>query len=140
MKIVIAEDDAVVRALLHRVAEFDRHDAFLAEDGRQALEIIEREDPDMLITDLRMPELDGFGLIDALRALPKHRRMPIICLSSVNSSEDVSALIERGISDYVLKPARPADLAQRIRAVAARERYWKANREPFAPAQSAKAG
>ena len=88
MKIVIAEDDAVVRALLYRVAEFDRHDAFVAEDGRKALEIIEREDPDMLITDLRMPELDGFGLIDAVRALPRHQQMPIICLSAVNKSED----------------------------------------------------
>lgn len=128
MKILIADDDGIVRALVNRVAEYESHDTLLAEDGRQALELIEREDPDLLITDLRMPELDGFGLIDAVRASERHQYLPIICLSSVNQRDDIESLIEKGISDYVLKPVRTADLAERIRTVTMRERHWKAAR------------
>src|ERR1700742_4620892 len=117
MKILIADDDGIVRALVTRVAEYESHDTLLAEAGRQALALIEREDPDLLITDLRMPELDGFGLIDAVRSSDKHRHLPVICLSSVSQRDDIETLIGKGISDYVLKPVRTADLAERIRTV-----------------------
>ncbi len=130
MKILIADDDEVVRTFVHRVVEQASHDALLAQDGRQALELVANEDPDLLITDLRMPELDGFGLIEAVRSKPGHETLPIICLSSVNQREDIAKLIARGISDYVLKPVRPYDLAERIRVVTARERNWKATRAP----------
>jgi DNA-binding response OmpR family regulator len=128
MKILVADDDEVVRTFVHRVVEQSQHDVLLAEDGRQALALVEREDPDLLITDLRMPELDGFGLIEAVRSSPGREGLPIICLSSVNQREDVAKLIAQGISDYVLKPVRPGELANRIRAVAYRERNWKSYR------------
>ena len=134
MKILIADDDDIVRALVHRVAAYDSHDTLLANDGRQALELAEREDPDLLITDLRMPELDGFGLIAAVRASARHQHLPIICLSSVNQRDDIESLIGKGISDYVLKPVRTADLAERIRGVAIRERNWKIRFGPRPPA------
>lgn len=132
MKILIADDDAIVRAVVVRVAEYESHDTIVAENGRQALELLERKDPDLLITDLRMPELDGFGLIDAVRASDRHRHLPVICLSSVNERSDIEALIEKGISDYVLKPVRVGDLADRIRTVSARERHWKSLRTRMA--------
>src|SRR3954468_14433393 len=103
MKILVADDDEVVRTFVYRVVEQAAHDVLLAEDGKQALSLVEREDPDLLITDLRMPELDGFGLIEAVRSSPGREGLPIICLSSVNQREDIAKLINQGISDYVLK-------------------------------------
>jgi len=128
MKILISDDDPIIRMFVRRAAEHASHDVVLAEHGRQALEMLEAEDPDLLITDLRMPELDGFGLISAIRELPRHSAMPIICLSSVNDRDEVAKLIEKGISDYVLKPVRPAEFVDRIRAVTPRARAWKAAR------------
>jgi DNA-binding response OmpR family regulator len=125
MKILICDDDEVIRAFVQRVVEHQRHDALLAANGREALEIVQREDPDLLITDLRMPDVDGAELIKAVRAIPYHEHMPVVCLSSVSSRDDVARLIQLGISDYVLKPVRPGDLAERIRAVLVRERDWK---------------
>jgi len=75
-----------------------------------------------------MPELDGFGLIKAVRELPRHTDMPIICLSSVNDRDKIASLIEQGIANYVLKPVRPADFVDRIRAVTPRALGWKASR------------
>ena len=128
MKILISDDDPIIRMFVRRAAEHASHEVVLAEHGREALELLEHEDPDLLITDLRMPELDGFGLIKAVRELPRHSEMPIICLSSVNDRDKIATLIEQGIADYVLKPVRPADFIDRIRAVTPRARGWKAAR------------
>jgi DNA-binding response OmpR family regulator len=129
MKILITDDDPIIRMFVRRAAEHISQDVVLAEHGREALALVESEDPDLLITDLQMPELDGFGLIKAVRDLPRHSDMPIICLSSVNDRDKVASLIGQGIADYVLKPVRPGDFIERIRAVAPRARAWKASRE-----------
>ncbi|HXT17249.1 MAG TPA: response regulator [Gemmatimonadaceae bacterium] len=128
MRIIIADDDEIVRAFVQRVIEHGSNDAIAAEDGREALELIKVQDPDLLITDLKMPDMDGFQLIEALRALPAHAAIPIICLTSVSDREDVARLIEMKISDYVLKPVRPFDLAERIRTVSLRTAGWKLKR------------
>lgn len=130
MKILVADDDEVVRAQIQRVAIHASHDVFHANSGAEALALIQRSDPDILITDLRLPDMDGFQLIDAVRAMPLHRRLPVICLSSVSDRDAVARMIEKGISDYVLKPVRPAELAKRIYVVAARERNWKRRTTP----------
>lgn len=130
MKVLIADDDAVVRTFVQRVVEHASHEVLLADNGREALEIAQREDPDLLITDIHMPELDGTSLIAALRALPRHARLPIICLSSMSKPEEVSRLIELRIAAYVLKPVRPTDLLARVRAVLLRDRNWKELRAP----------
>jgi DNA-binding response OmpR family regulator len=135
MKILVADDDEVVRTFVHRVVEQASHEVLLAEDGKKALTLVQSEDPDLLITDLRMPELDGFGLIEAVRSAPGREGLPIICLSSVNQREEVAKLITRGISDYVLKPVRPGELADRIRTVSLRERNWKLARSERATAR-----
>lgn len=128
MKILVVDDDEVVRVFVQRVVEHAGHDVLLAENGRDGFEVARNSDPDLLITDLQMPELDGFGLVEQLRALPQHAQLPIICLTSVNQREDVQRMINAGVSDYVLKPVRPADLAHRLRLVAQRDGSWKAAR------------
>jgi two-component system chemotaxis response regulator CheY len=128
MKILISDDDPIIRMFVRRAAEHASHEVVLAEHGREALELLEHADPDLLITDLQMPELDGFGLIKAVRENPRYSEMPIICLSSVNDRDKIASLIEQGIADYVLKPVRPADFIDRIRAVTPRARAWKAAR------------
>src|SRR5579884_2629352 len=138
MKILIADDDPIMRNFVQRIVEHASHDAVLADEGRQALDLVQREDPDLLITDLFMPELDGFGLIDAVRALPHHKNLPVICLSSANKREDIARIIALGIADYVLKPVRPFDLAERIRLVASRTHGWKTSRRKPTPAKARK--
>jgi len=138
MKILISDDDPIIRMFVRRAAEHALHDVVLAEHGREALLLLESEDPDLLITDLQMPELDGFGLIKAVRELPRHAQIPIVCLSSVNDRDKIASLIEQGIAGYLLKPVRPADLVDRIRAITPRARAWKAARENDTAAATAR--
>lgn len=129
MKTLVVDDDEIVRTFVQRVMEHSGYEVHLAEHGRQALDVIESLDPDLLVTDLNMPEMDGYELIQSVRAMPNFKHLPIICLSSVNQRGDIERLIEQGISSYVLKPVKPSDLADRIRIVASRERSWKLSRE-----------
>jgi two-component system chemotaxis response regulator CheY len=129
MKILISDDDPIIRMFVTRVAKHAAYDVVVAEHGRAALSLLESEDPDLLITDLHMPELDGFGLIEAVKGLPRFAGMPIVCLSSCNDRDQVARLIEQGIAGYLLKPVRPADFIDRLRAVAPRAQAWKAARE-----------
>ncbi|HTE45274.1 MAG TPA: response regulator [Gemmatimonadaceae bacterium] len=129
MKILVADDDSVVRTIVARVASDAGYELVEAENGLDAIEALERDDPDVLITDLRMPVLDGFELVQTVRASVAHRAMPIVCLSSVSDREAIMRLAEMGITDYVLKPIKPRDLADRLRAVVAKHGSWKAGRD-----------
>jgi DNA-binding response OmpR family regulator len=133
MKILISDDDPIIRMFVSRVAKHASYDVVVAEHGRAALSLLESEDPDLLITDLHMPELDGFGLIAAVKALPRFADMPIVCLSSCNDREQVARLIQQGIAGYLLKPVRPADFIDRLHAVAPRAQAWKAARATPTP-------
>jgi len=129
MKILIADDDPIVRAVVARVVRQSADDLIEAENGLDALQAIERDDPDVLITDLQMPVLDGFELVQTVRASLRHRTMPIVCLSSVSDRDAIARLAEMGITDYVLKPIRPRDLADRLRIVVTKHGRWKLERD-----------
>jgi CheY-like chemotaxis protein len=138
MKILIADDDPIVRAVVERVVRQLSHEALEVQGGLEALQAIERYDPDLLITDLRMPELDGFALIDAIRNSAVFKNLPIVCLSSVNERDEIARLTALGISDYVLKPMRPVELADRLRGVIQRSATWKLDRDGGSAASNAK--
>jgi CheY-like chemotaxis protein len=128
MRILVADDDAIVRAVVERVAAQASHELLQAEDGLEALRVIELEDPDLLITDIHMPVLDGFELVSAVRSSARHRAMPIVCLSAESDRESIIRLATLGITDYLLKPIRPRDLAERLTSVVARHSKWKLTR------------
>lgn len=129
MKILVADDDPLVRAVVARVASQAAYDLVEAENGLVALDSVERDDPDVLITDLRMPVLDGFELVQTVRASARHRAMPIMCLSAVSDRDAITRLAEMGITDYILKPIRPRDLADRLQAVVTKYAEWKIARD-----------
>ena len=128
MRILVADDDAIVRSVVQRVVAQASHELLQAEDGVEALRAIELEDPDVLITDIHMPVLDGFELVSAVRSSARHRAMPIVCLSAENDRESIVRLAALGITDYLLKPIRPRDLAERLTSVVMRHGNWKLSR------------
>jgi CheY-like chemotaxis protein len=125
MKILIAEDDLVTRELLKRVLSHMADEIVEAGNGPETLEKIESEDPDFLFTDLQMPELDGYALVEAIRNSKTHAQMPIVCMSSVKEKEEVVSLLALGIQDYILKPIRPAEVHDRFKKVIAQHSGWR---------------
>ncbi len=125
MKILIAEDDLVTRELLKRILSHMSDEIVEAGDGLEALEMIEKEDPDFLFTDLQMPELGGYELVEAVRNSKKHNQLPVVCMSSVKDKDEVTRLVALGVQDYILKPIRPAEVHDRFRKVIAQHSGWR---------------
>ncbi len=115
VKILLADDDPALREFLATLLAPLASDLLTTGDGLEALELIEREAPDLLVTDLRMPILDGVALVEALRSSPSHRAFPILCLSAVSDEAEIRHLVQMGITDYILKPVDAAAFEERVR-------------------------
>jgi DNA-binding response OmpR family regulator len=117
MRILIAEDDDNFRALITEVVEGAGHSAMPEPNGRLAWERLQRHGADILITDINMPELDGFGLLRNIRESAAFREMPVLMLTIRELAEDQVAGYETGADDYLTKPFATEVLLARIRAL-----------------------
>jgi len=129
-KILIVDDDPHIREVLRFSVLQAGFACCEAANGRQALDAVAREHPDLLVLDLGMPEIDGSEVCRRLRADPEHRRLPIVFLSARDEEIDRVLGLELGGDDYLGKPFSPRELIARIRAVL--RRIQEPNPEPVA--------
>ncbi len=114
-RILIADDNADLRDYLRRLLA--RHwDVETVGDGRAALDAVAARRPDLILSDAMMPELDGFGLLGALRADPSTSQLPVIMLSARAGEEAAVEGLSAGADDYLLKPFSSRELIARVRA------------------------
>jgi DNA-binding response OmpR family regulator len=112
--ILVADDHANVRMLIKDYLSELNYRVITARDGAEALALVQREQPDLILLDIMMPNLDGFGFLKAYRA---ERGAPIILLTARNAEVDKVTGLELGADDYVTKPFGMQELVARIRAV-----------------------
>jgi len=115
-RVLIADDNKVNRLLLSRSVELLGHRVMLVENGRIALEKLQSEPFDLLLLDIEMPEVDGFAVLEQLKADPQLREMPVIVTSSVEGLDNVVRCINLGAEDYLHKPVNQVLLKARIGA------------------------
>ena len=113
-KILIAEDDPISRSLLELHLEMGGYSYLSAKNGREALELFQREQFSIVITDWLMPEMDGTALCRAIRSQPADSYTFIIILTSQSSQEALVEGLEAGADDYIIKPINPAELRVRL--------------------------
>jgi CheY-like chemotaxis protein len=113
-KILIAEDNPVNRELLRELLEMQDYEVFEACNGQEALDMIEQLRPELLILDLGMPVLDGFGAIRKIRADPAFAGLPVLAATAYAMRGDREKTLEAGFDGYVSKPIQPAALKQEI--------------------------
>ncbi|HLF94012.1 MAG TPA: response regulator [Planctomycetota bacterium] len=114
-KILLAEDDELIRLVVKRLLEREGYDVLAFPDGSGALRGALENTVAMVVTDVRMPGMDGFELLGRLRANPEYAALPIVMLTSMGSEEDVVRGFEGGADDYIVKPFSSAELVARIR-------------------------
>ena len=102
--VLIAEDSSSVRKFITLALKLAGYKVIPAEDGMEALEKLPQQKIDLLITDLNMPNIDGFKLIRTIRSDPEYTDLPIIILSSLSKDEDVHQGLDSGADSYLIKP------------------------------------
>ncbi len=115
-RLLVADDNKVNRLLLQRGLEQQGHRVALAENGRIALERLRAEAFDLLLLDIEMPEMDGFAVLEALKADRALRELPVIVTSSVEGLANIVRCIELGAEDYLPKPLNAVLLKARVNA------------------------
>ena len=121
-RLLIVDDNKVNRLLLSRSVELLGHRIALAENGRVALERLRKEPFDLLLLDIEMPELDGFAVLEQLKADLKLRDVPVIVTSSIEGLDNIIRCIELGAEDYLSKPVNQVLLKARIGAILEKKR------------------
>ncbi len=116
-KTIMTVDDSPSMRMLLRAALTDLgYEVVEAEDGVHALETLEGFEPDLLITDINMPRMDGFGLIEEVRGQGR-RGLPILVLTTESSDEKKQRARDAGATGWIVKPFHPEKLAAAIRRV-----------------------
>ncbi|MCS6960066.1 MAG: response regulator transcription factor [Pseudanabaenaceae cyanobacterium SKYGB_i_bin29] len=113
-KILVVDDEASIRRILETRLSMIGYQVVTAEDGERALEVFHAEDPDLVVLDVMMPKLDGYGVCQELR---KESDVPIIMLTALSDVADKITGLELGADDYIVKPFSPKELEARIRSV-----------------------
>jgi len=114
-RILVADADEQMRRLLKMVLEREGYAVSEARDGLDALDQIERHPPDLVLLDVDMPRLDGFGVLEELRARVNTASLPVVMLTGRIESE--SEALDLGAQDFLAKPVQPTSLKARVRAV-----------------------
>jgi len=113
-KILVVDDEASIRRILETRLSMIGYDVVTAADGEEALETFRNTEPDLVVLDVMMPKLDGYGVCQELR---KESDVPIIMLTALGDVADRITGLELGADDYVVKPFSPKELEARIRSV-----------------------
>jgi len=127
-KILIVDDDAAIVKLVRANLQANQYDAVTAMNGRAAIEVMERDTPDLVLLDIMMPEMDGF---EVCRRLREWTQVPIIMLTARGDERDKVRCLDMGADDYISKPFGVGEMLARVRAVMRRSQY--ATTRPTAP-------
>ncbi len=114
IKVLIAEDNAVNRELLRELLEVRGYTVVEACDGEEALRVIEQTQPDILLLDIGMPVLDGFGVVRALRENPRLATLPTLAVTAYAMQGDREKILSSGFDGYLSKPINARSLVEEI--------------------------
>ena len=121
-RILVVDDERLNRMLLRRALENQGHTVSEAENGQLALDSLAGQRFDVVLLDIVMPVLDGYATLEAIKANPALRHLPVIVVSGVEEIASVVRCIEAGATDYLPKPFQPAILKARVEASLAGKR------------------
>ncbi|HZR17685.1 MAG TPA: response regulator transcription factor [Verrucomicrobiae bacterium] len=113
-KILIIEDEPEMRRNIVALLRYKGYTPVAAENGRVGVEMARREPPNLILCDVMMPELDGFGVLRALQAEPKLALIPFIFLTAKGEKDDLRSGMNLGADDYLTKPVGNHELVQAI--------------------------
>ncbi|OGL39224.1 MAG: DNA-binding response regulator [Candidatus Schekmanbacteria bacterium RIFCSPHIGHO2_02_FULL_38_11] len=116
-KILIIEDEKDIAELVKHYLEKDNFETLSAFDGEKGLELVKKQNPDVVILDLMLPKIDGIEVCKRIRSDSKVSNVPIIMLTAKGDESDRIIGLELGADDYITKPFSPKELVARVKAL-----------------------
>ncbi len=117
--VLTVDDSRTMRDMLMLALSDAGYRVVQAEDGLHGLEVLLGETPDVIVTDINMPRMDGFGFIEGVRGDDRHRAVPILVLTTESDAEKKDRARRAGATGWIVKPFDPVKLVAAIRRVAA---------------------
>src|SRR3989454_1639732 len=121
-KVLLVDDEDSLRKVMRDLLERDGYAVTEARDGAQALDQVDRVGPDIIVLDLNLPGLDGYGVLSHLRSRPATANIPVIVLTAKGDEDNEVRVFELGADDFLTKPFRARALSARLEAVLGRRR------------------
>src|SRR5258707_6915510 len=121
-KVLLVDDEDSLRKVMRDLLERDGYVVTEARDGVQALDQVDRVGPDIIVLDLNLPGLDGYGVLSHLRSRPATASIPVIVLTAKGDEDNEVRVFELGADDFLTKPFRARALSARLEAVLGRRR------------------
>jgi putative two-component system response regulator len=115
--ILVADDNEANRVLLTEILEAEHYRIVHAEDGDEALQLVEEDEVDLVLSDVMMPGRSGFAVCRAVKSNPNTRLIPVVLVTSLSASEDRVQGIESGADDFLNKPVNKEELLARVRSL-----------------------
>jgi CheY-like chemotaxis protein len=119
-KILIAEDERDIRDLIAFTLQFAGYTVITANNGEEAVELTQREIPDLVLTDVRMPKMTGYEACKLIKADPATRHIPVVFLSAKGQEAEVQTGLDAGGDEYLLKPFAPDQLTRKVAEILGR--------------------
>jgi len=117
VKVLAIDDSRTMLGLVRKVMTEAGFDCVMAEDGQKGLEVFSREAPDVVITDINMPRLDGYGVINAIRGGRSNRTVPILVLTTESADHLKARAREAGATGWIVKPFDDETIVSLVRRV-----------------------
>lgn len=121
-KVLIIEDEPENQLVLRMILETEGFEVVLVEDGHNGFDAARAEQPDLILLDVMMPDINGFDVFHQLRHSADTQHIPVIMLTALAQRWDVERAVRVGVDDYVMKPFEPDDLLNSIQAALRRRR------------------
>ncbi|HEX7885805.1 MAG TPA: response regulator [Phenylobacterium sp.] len=119
MTVLTVDDSRTMREMLRLALADAGFRVVQAEDGIHGLEVLQAETPQVIVTDINMPRMDGFGFIEEVRSDQRYRAIPILVLTTESDAEKKNRARMAGATGWIVKPFNPVKLVDAIRRVAA---------------------
>jgi CheY-like chemotaxis protein len=103
-KILVVEDNIIIRMQIYKMLDFEGYEVLEAANGLDCLELAKTHKPDLILCDISMPKLDGFGVLEGIKRDPRLSDIPIIFLTADTTEDTVKRARELGVNDFITKP------------------------------------
>ena len=116
-RVLIVDDEAMNRDVIAKILSKERFFILEAANGKEALEILKKDNIDLVLIDIMMPVMDGFETIEVIRMQSCYDKVPLIAVTALNDNQTIQKVLELGVSSYISKPFVLSELVKSVKTV-----------------------